>query len=265
MKHHQITSTACLIPAALCASAILASAGEPAAPPIVTPPASSPWEFRITPYAWLTAIDGTNGPSANPAEVDASFRDLADFIEMAAALQLELRRGRWGLLADGFYSELGNSGTAPGPAQAHVDIDFEQFLGELEILYRIADCPDYFVDAYAGVRYNDLSLDLEIEGAGPGGADLDVSADRDWADPIIGLRSQWNINDRWYLAGKGDIGGFGVSSDFTWNLQASVGYNFTEMFSMELGYRYFDTDYEHDGFTYDIAQFGLLLAGNFRF
>ena len=91
------------------------------------------------------------------------------------------------------------------------------------------------------------------------------SADKDWADPIVGLRGQWNINDKWYLAGKGDIGGFGVSSDFTWNLQATVGYNFNECVSAEIGYRYFDTDYDDGGFTYDVAQAGLLLGVNFRF
>jgi hypothetical protein len=259
------TNTASLIPAALCASSLLAAAGQPEPAPIITPPAASPWEFRLTPYAWLTAIDGTNGPSAEPAEVDASFSDIADVLDMAAALQFEARHGRWGFLADGFYSELGASGTSKGPAQADVDISFEQFIGELEVMYRVADCPDYFVDVYAGLRYTKLQLDLDIEGTGPLDLGREVSADRDWADPIIGLRSQWNLNERWFLAGKGDIGGFGVSSDFTWNVQASVGYNFTEMFSMELGYRYFDTDYEDSGFTYDIAQFGLLLNANFRF
>lgn len=258
--------TASLIPAALCASSVLAVAGEPEPAPIVTPPAASPWEFRITPYAWLTAIDGTTGPTVRPAEVDASFSDIDDFIEMAAALQVEARYERWGLLADAFYSELGTSQTSSGPGHADVDLDFEQFLGELELLYRVVDCPQYFVDLYAGLRYNKLSLDFEFERTGPVlEVDREVSVDRDWADPIIGARTQWNLKEHWFLAAEGDIGGFGVNSDFTWNLQGTVGYNFTEMFSMELGYRYFDTDYEDSGFTYDIAQFGLLLNANFRF
>lgn len=260
MKHHIRVITA-----ALCAFPITSFAGPQPAETITTPPAASAWEFRITPYAWLTAIDGTNGPSADPVEVDAGFSDIADFIEMAAALQVEARHGRWGFLADAFYSELGGSGTAPGPAQAEVDITFEQFLGELEVLYRVSESPTHFVDFYAGLRYNKLSLDLEIEGSGPLDADREESADRGWADPIVGLRGQWNINEKWYLAGKGDIGGFGMNSDLTWNIQGTVGYNFTEMFSMELGYRAFDTDYEEDGFIYDITQSGLLLSANFRF
>lgn len=107
---------------------------------------------------------------------------------------------------------------------------------------------------------------MDIDRNSPlGDQDSFHSANKDWADPIIGLRSQWNINDKWYLAGKGDIGGFGVSSDLTWELQGTVGYHFTPCFSTEIGYRYFDTDYNDGGFTYDVAQAGLLLNFNFTF
>jgi opacity protein-like surface antigen len=256
-----------LIPAALCATQPVAVAGPATSESalITTPPASSPWEFRITPYAWLTAIDGSTGPTGFVSDIDAGFDDIFDVLEMAAALQFEARYGRWGFMADAFYAELGNSGTLPGPLKTNIDLDFEQFLGEASVFYRVSEAPRSFVDLYAGIRYNSISLDLEATSNGPILQRGDQrSGDKNWTDPIVGLRGQWNINDKWYLAGKGDIGGFGVSSDFTWNLQATVGYNFTECVSAEIGYRYFDTDYD-DGFTYDIAQAGLLLGLSFRF
>jgi hypothetical protein len=92
-----------------------------------------------------------------------------------------------------------------------------------------------------------------------------ASFDRDWMDPIIGARWQWNFNENWFLAAKGDIGGFGVGSDFTWNTQATIGYQFTEYFSTELGYRYFDTDYRDGDFSYDIAEHGAFIGFNFTF
>jgi len=256
MKHHTIT-----LAAAICAAPLLASAGQTVEEPVITAPPSSPWEFRITPYGWLTAIDGTTGPDGFTTDLDASFSDIADVLKMAAALQMEARYDRWGFLIDGFYANLGQSGQTPG-GRVNVDVDFKQFLGEFDILYRVCESQNHFVDVYAGVRYNHLELDLDISGQEQ---NLPVSADKDWADPIVGLRGQWNINDQWYLAGKGDIGGFGVSSDFTWELQATVGYNFTPCFSTEIGYRYFDTDYDDGGFTYDVAQAGLLLNFNFKF
>jgi opacity protein-like surface antigen len=260
MKHK--LAAARLIPAAICASPLIALAGQTSEPVMNTPPPANPWEFRITPYAWLTVIDGTSGPDGFTTDLDASFSDIADVLKMAAALQIEARYERWGFLADGFYANLGDSGHASGPEHANVDVDFKQFLGEFDILYRVCESSNHFADVYAGVRYNHLELDVDFDGPL---MDRSGSATKDWADPIVGLRTQWNINDKWYLAGKGDIGGFGVNSDFTWNLQATVGYNFTPCVSAEIGYRYFDTDYDDGGFTYDIAQAGLLLGVNFRF
>jgi opacity protein-like surface antigen len=260
-------SVARLVSSALCAVPLVAFAGPASEPVMTTPPPASPWEFRIEPYAWLTAIDGTNGPAANPATINASFSDIFDVLEMAAALQFEVKNGRWGLIGDAFYAKLGTSGNSPGPEDVQYDVGFKQFLGELEVFYRIVDCPEQgFLDAYAGLRYNSLSLDLDTDRVGLlREEERHISADKDWADPIVGLRGQWNLNDRWYLAGKGDIGGFGVSSDFTWNLQATVGYNFTDRVSAEVGYRYFDTDYSDGGFVYDIAQSGIVLGGNIKF
>jgi opacity protein-like surface antigen len=92
-----------------------------------------------------------------------------------------------------------------------------------------------------------------------------ASADKDWLDPFIGVRAQWNLSDKWYLAGKSDIGGFGVGSDLTWSVQGTVGYAFTPSVSLEAGYRYLDTDYVDGKFTYDVAQSGALIGVNIRF
>ncbi len=93
----------------------------------------------------------------------------------------------------------------------------------------------------------------------------EASAEKDWLDPIVGVRAQWNINDRFFLAGKSDIGGFGVGSDLAWTLQATAGYNFTEKVSAELGYRYLHTDYRDGAFTYDIAPAGIFTSLNLKF
>lgn len=97
------------------------------------------------------------------------------------------------------------------------------------------------------------------------GLPVSASADKDWVDPIVGLRAQWNFHEKWFLAAKSDIGGFGVSSDLTWTVQGSVGYAFSERISAELGYRHMDTDYEDGAFTYDVAETGIYTGLNIRF
>ncbi len=370
---------------------------------------SCDWEFRVEPYGWLTGLEGTTGVSPLITEIDQSFSDIFDNLEMAAALQFEARNACWGFLADGFYAELGGSGSSPGPLYDRAELDMKQFIGELAVAYRIYESPSAFVDVYGGIRYNNLSMDLSatldvpgiqalsdnlsqavVSGIGEraeaivqpklaayqtsaaarraaieaevassiqaeadprvkrdiekqllqirrdGGlnrrdiatnriiravkterlalaqatAQLKVaelqasvnqalqnrvnqaqarvsqtqqnlatainqqlvnglptaaSADKNWVDPILGVRAQWNLNDKWFLAGKSDIGGFGVGSDFTWTVQGTVGYRFTETVSAELGYRYMDTDYQDGAFTYDIAESGIYTGLNYRF
>lgn len=76
--------------------------------------------------------------------------------------------------------------------------------------------------------------------------------------------AQWNISEKWDLAGKSDIGGFGVGSDFVWTIQGSIGYNFTEKVSADQGYRYMQTDYSKGDFTYDVATAGIYTSLNFN-
>ncbi len=279
MKSTPLTSAA--LATIACASLGTALAGSPpstvTAPPMPTPPpATSGWEFRIEPYVWLPGLDGTLGVLGRTTEVDMSFSDLIDGgsgpvtydLNMVFAMQFEARKGPWGVTADGMYVDLGFSGTAPDLRHLTAHADYKQFLGDLIATYRVLDRPCSFLDLYAGARCNSLSLDLRAQ------ADLvnfgwekaiNDSQSETWVDPIIGLRGQWNVTDRFFVAGKADIGGFGVSSDFLWSAQATLGYQFTDWFNTEIGYRYYDTDYKNGGFTYDLAMGGLFLGFNFRF
>ena len=395
----------------LTASIGTALGGTTETPVVETPPpAFAPgWEFRASPYGWLTGLDGDTGIGSLNSHVDASFSDIAQYLKFAAALQFEDRKERWGVIADGFYACMGESGNPPGQIYNHVGVDVKEFLGELDLAYRVYESPSGFVDVYAGARYNYLGLDLtgkldpvgiqtvttsasdrmvsglaeradeivqpkasayqsasatrranieakitaDIEAEADarvkqdlkrelaqirreGGltvrtlvdnevsravktervalaaatarlevaklrasvdssqqgkvnqaqsrveqakknlsaalnnqiitkAPTSASASESWVDPIIGVRAQWNITPKWYLAGRTDIGGFGVGSDLVWTFQGTVGYNFTEKVSADLGYRYMHTDYSNGAFTYDVATAGLYTGLNIRF
>jgi hypothetical protein len=265
----------------VCASVSAALAGSPVssvtAPPMQTPPSSaSPWEFRIEPYIWLPSLDGTVGARGRTTDIDMEMADLFDSgsggatfdLNMMFAMQLEARNGRWGILADGAYVDLDISGSAPGIRHFAADVDYTEFLGDLVAAYRLTDKPCGFLDLFAGARFNSLSLDLHAQADlvnFPLEPSINASQTESWVDPIIGLRGQWNFTERSFLAGKADIGGFGVSSDFLWSAQATVGYRFTDYFSTEIGYRYYDTDYVDSGFTYDMAMGGLFLGFDFKF
>jgi len=108
-----------------------------------------------------------------------------------------------------------------------------------------------------------LDVDLGTVNGGQNG-----SRRKTWADPILIVRSQGAVNEKWLLQFRGDLGGFGIASDFTWQIQANVGYQFSNLVSATIGYRVLDVDYDKgDGderFMYDIATSGPVLRVGFR-
>jgi hypothetical protein len=54
---------------------------------------------------------------------------------------------------------------------------------------------------------------------------------------------------------RGDIGAGG--SDLVWLAAIGGGYRFNDRVALLLGYRHLDTDFEEDGFTWDVALAGV--------
>jgi hypothetical protein len=79
---------------------------------------------------------------------------------------------------------------------------------------------------YAGARYVHLGNDLSGGVAVIGGRQFsgDVSDTINWADPLIGLRWSVPVLDSVSLTFRGDIGGFGASSDLDWGVDADLRY-----------------------------------------
>lgn len=144
------------------------------------------------------------------------------------------------------------------------EIKSQQFLGKPYGAIRIMEGASGFLDVGAGICYRYFSVDLSAKGVSPT-PDFDESKSQSLTDPLIGLRGQWNITAESFLAAKGNVGGFGVSSDLASTLQGTIGYQFTPNVSPEIGYRYLYTDYTDGGFKYDVAQAGLYTGLNIKF
>ena len=118
------------------------------------------------------------------------------------------------------------------------------------------------MDVIGGVRYTKLDVSGDIGatffGPGPGGtATVSRSGDKDWVDPYIGVRIKHLVTDRWALIGYADVGGFGVGSDFTYQVIAGADYEYSKRVSFKFGYRYMGVDYDKGGVLYDMKTRGL--------
>lgn len=122
------------------------------------------------------------------------------------------------------------------------------------------------LDIYAGGRYT--SLDLELRPTSVPAESRGV----DWVDPIIGAKFVLPIAEQWHVQANGDVGGFGVESDFTWSATALIGFDFHLgdcPASLLAGYRAIGQDFTSgsgtDAFTWDVVQHGPIVGFSVEF
>lgn len=81
--------------------------------------------------------------------------------------------------------------------------------------------------AYAGMRFTHFGVDIGTQAAVVGGFQGQgraVERGYNWADPMIGLRGEIPVFDRLSLAFRGDVGGWGASSDLIWGVVGDLRY-----------------------------------------
>jgi len=228
------------------------------------------WQFNLAPfYLWGINIDGdlsvgTNKiPTGNPliVPVEVPFSDVFDALEAAFIVHFEgMHKSNWGILVDVDYLKIGNDFT--NARGIGLDLDFEVTLAELAGLYRVKRDAHNF-DVVYGVRYYELNPEIALL-RGP----TVVDKTQDWLDPFIGGRWSWSFAEGWSLIARGDIGGFGVGSDFSWQAIGLVEWKPFEHVSFLAGYRALDINYEdgsgNDYFKFDATVHGPMLGLNFK-
>lgn len=172
--------------------------------------------FSITPYLWAAGIDGEVGAGGlAPADVEQDFDDLLENLDIGLTLILDGRVGRFGLFADVDY--LGFSADADPPRGvlfSDLDVDITSLNTSLYGYYRVLAGELAALDVMAGGRLWYVRTEVDLAGNLLAGRKEDAS--ETWADPVVGVRGQVELGAGFHLFGLADVGGFGVSSDSTW-------------------------------------------------
>jgi len=121
--------------------------------------------------------------------------------------------------------------------------------------------------AEADSRINDLKkrISRQVSATLKDKLNNTYSLDEQWWDPYVGVGARYNLSKAFYLTAKGDIGGFGVGSELTWQASGALGCQITRYIFVEAGYRYLYTDYNHNGFVYDVTQSGAQITAGITF
>lgn len=208
------------------------------------------WHYKLTPYLWNVSFDGNTSSGGNdvPVDTDYSFFTL-DNLDSVFSLAFEANNGRYGILLDGLRARYGDTAS-----NSIFDTQLAVELGFVEATFSYMPSNFDQLDFIGGVRYIFLDTQLVLT---PGPT---VESDHNWVDPLIGARYQNSLAENWYYQLRGDVGGFGVSSDLVLNLLATIGYKFNNTFGLDLGYRYVSIDFKEDDFLYDVSMYGIVLG-----
>jgi hypothetical protein len=278
----------------LTGTAWAADPGRAQAPVVEALPTPHTWSFRVTPYGWLTALDGTQTVRGRSVKVNASFADIVEESDTLVGLMgdVEARNGPFALMGNVVWSSIGferndvrTSAPAPGVTTTvgrALGLDIQMAIAEVGAAYEVARFGALAVDVLGGARYwyQEADLSFQVDRT-VGIADLELAGARtfarsgsvDWLDPLIGARVRYTVAPGHELWLRGDIGGFGVGSDFSWQAIGAYGFELGTYqgiaFSGVVGYRALYADYVRgegrQRYEFDMLQHGPVLGVSARF
>ncbi|MDF1701463.1 MAG: hypothetical protein P1V36_09940 [Planctomycetota bacterium] len=263
-----------------------APCGAPVCDPCCLPydyPCGNPctWHGEVSLLAWIPGIDGDMTVRGRKADVKVKPMDIIENLDKLESIfqgRISAYRGKWGFTLGGLtvrfedtldIEETGTTrtgGIGLDMLEAYVSYCLKRCPLEVGCNPR---CPGFAAyEVYVGARYFSTQLTIDPL-AGAAAVAAGARQVKSWVDPIIGGKATWELGNGWGFDLQGDIGGFGVGSDFSWNLRAGVQYRPWQLASFELGFKITQMDYT-DGsgtnrFEWDAALWGPYLALNFHF
>lgn len=213
------------------------------------------WAVELTPYLWAAGLDGDTAADGAGSEIDTDYRFFSlENLDFTLGTAVEARKGRWGMLYDAMYAGFSDA-FERSPVRSEVEISG----GFLEAAGALAARNGRPLELLFGLRYVALKATVDI-------APLPrASARETWLDPLVGLRYVHAFNDRWSVTLRGDIGGFGVSSELATNVAATFGWRIGDRVTLRGGYRLLQMDFDGDSLVLDAILQGYVLGASWAF
>jgi hypothetical protein len=218
------------------------------------------WNFVIAPYLWAPITTGEVVVNGNGHSFETKPADLISSLNFAGMLYFEAANPHWSISADLLFVGLGNDVTIPYDTIQPGSVDVKLTSFGVYGMYRVAK----WFEIGVGGRFTSSSTELMGEAYQSDDFDLpalDEKSDHSFFDPLIVYRFTVPIkNEKWHAGLRGDIGGFGVGSNFTYLVYPYGGYQFSHLFELTLGFRASGLDFE-SGSGADLDKLNLNLFG----
>jgi len=215
------------------------------------------WRFTIAPYLLFPHMDGTVGVGPVETQIDTDPSDIFSNLQFGAMLFAEAKNDQWAIGFDGLYMDLGKDGE-------EIPMSYDGYQAGLELTGFRRLTP--FFEILAGGRVNLLGASV----TSPAGVEL-VNKDQAWFDPFLGARFTIPNTGKWTFMFRGDVGGFGVGSQFAWQVRPTIAYSVSKHWTFGVAYWALGMDYvsgergDRDYFKYDVTTFGPEIGVGYTF
>jgi hypothetical protein len=217
-----------------------------------TPVDPDPWRFNAAGYGWLINIGGSVTARGQTVDTNASFIDLVQKSQSLGGLMayFEADKGKAGMYVDFVYTNLAfgaNTTAYRNPiaglqitASASAALTYKLFIVEIGGVYELfrrqhSEASSTAIDGVMAFRYWNNSVAASFD------ADANVDFSRlnfdrsfglaiaradtiQWVDPVFGVRVRHQFTPHQEFTVRGDIGGFGLGSQFSWQAVAVYSY-----------------------------------------
>ena len=228
--------------------------------------AEGEWQGDLQIYGWVPQSDIKLN---NGIEYEISRQDILEDIDLFLMTAGRIRNDRWSFALDLIYGDISSKDfdeelLLPG----FVALDkggLELWVATPNIGYMVLDNEEQRFEVYAGARYFQLevNVELEIESPLPGKPPELVNSSNStghW-DAIAGARGLHYLSDRWYIPYSVNVGA--GDSDFTWTAWGGAGYRFNSVDAL-FGWRYMTYDVGSDSVIEEIDFGGPFVGAMFR-
>lgn len=231
---------------------VLPASAQTAAPSSTSHVDPEAWRFNAASYGWLMSVSGSVTARGQTVDTNASFIDLVQKSNSLVGLMgyFEADKGKAGAYLDVVYTDLSfgaNNMNYRNPVaglklttSSNAALRYQLFIAEMGGVYELArwqhaEGSSTAVDGVMGFRYwnNSIAADFDVTG------NVDFShlhLDRSfglavantgtvqWVDPVFGVRVRHQFSPTQQITARGDIGGFGLGSQFSWQAVAVYSY-----------------------------------------
>lgn len=216
------------------------------------------WSSQVTLYGWGAGVTGDFTPftGAPTLSFDKSLSELIEDLDGAFFATGLARRGDLVIFGDFTYTSSSRAGLVPPGIPASGELTLRSLT--LAAGQRFDTGPSTTLDVLGGLRA--WSLDGKITSPV-----FRIAPEASFVDPILGLRVNTAVSDRWSVLGYFDVGGFHVGSDFTWQAAVTANYRASDKLYLSVGWRHLYLDYSDGGTVFDGAMSGPVVGATWRF